>query len=525
MSKQDTRGIIDLALAGDAPHQIHSIFNIFLPHCRAEVARLEAKEISARLPKPTHDYQWIATQNLQRGPLPSTPPTSPEPRDERERPTDAALRLHYPRDPSTEALWRLVKEANQSPEGLLHWINHKARQFTSVRAIAANRLPSGDIEIRFRCEQDLATFRSEARAGLRTIHPLLTIAARWYEILVHSIPTAEVKMSPEGQRKLAQDMAVANDYLQTTDIATITWLAPGATKKRNSTLVIGFYTPIKANRALRQGVVLYGQHHATERYFPDLGILQCSNCTRFGHNGIRCRAAAQCTTCAGEHATSTCTAPLSLHRCARCNGPHKAISANCPKRLELIESNRQKRLALGPFFPSSTNSTNHAEQQEGDEERYREIRREYNQAIRNWHRDSYRDFALKAVNNSRVLWKLAKVRKNRADPRIPHIARITKPDGTTSSDTSDIADALREKFFPPTKAADLSDLEDYQYPEPFTDYPITEHEILLCSRNLSNGKAPGPDGTANELFKLSLHDDQHIGRAQNRRSKPPLHKQ
>lgn len=50
MSRQDTRGIIDLALTGDTPHQVHSIFNIFLPHYRAEVARFETKEISAKFP-------------------------------------------------------------------------------------------------------------------------------------------------------------------------------------------------------------------------------------------------------------------------------------------------------------------------------------------------------------------------------------------------------------------------------------------------------------------------------------------
>lgn len=170
-------------------------------------------------------------------------------------------------------------------------------------------------------------------------------------------------MLPEGQRKLAQDMAVANDYLQTTDIATIIWLAPGTTKKRNFTLVIGFYILTKANRALRQSVILYGQHYATERYFSNLRILQCSNCTRFGYNGIRCRAVTQCTICAGKYAILTCIAPPSLHRCARCNGPYKVTNANCPKRFEFIESIRQKRLVLGPFFPSSINSINYAKQQ------------------------------------------------------------------------------------------------------------------------------------------------------------------
>lgn len=50
INRQDTRGIIDLALTGDILYQIYSIFNIFLPHYRAKVARFETKEILAKFP-------------------------------------------------------------------------------------------------------------------------------------------------------------------------------------------------------------------------------------------------------------------------------------------------------------------------------------------------------------------------------------------------------------------------------------------------------------------------------------------
>jgi len=60
---------------------------------------------------------------------------------------------------------------------------------------------------------------------------------------------------------------------------------------------------------------------------------------------------------------------------------------------------------------------------------------------------------------------------------------------------------LQETLFPPPPEADLSDIPDYEYPEPLQMPAITEKEVCQAVQQAAPNKAPGPDGTPN----LTLH--------------------
>ena len=63
-------------------------------------------------------------------------------------------------------------------------------------------------------------------------------------------------------------------------------------------------------------------------------------------------------------------------------------------------------------------------------------------------------------------------------------------------------DALREKFFPKPKDADLTDIETRLHPEPInTNEEIQEKEIRDAIQHVTSDKAPGPDQIPNRVLK------------------------
>lgn len=71
-------------------------------------------------------------------------------------------------------------------------------------------------------------------------------------------------------------------------------------------------------------------------------LTQCYNCQMFGHGSSRCMVKTFCARCAGNHKTTECEA--TIVKCANCNGPHKAMSPDCPSR----ETFNQMRLRAQP---------------------------------------------------------------------------------------------------------------------------------------------------------------------------------
>ncbi|EED19006.1 hypothetical protein TSTA_023410 [Talaromyces stipitatus ATCC 10500] len=65
--------------------------------------------------------------------------------------------------------------------------------------------------------------------------------------------------------------------------------------------------------------------------------------------------------------------------------------------------------------------------------------------------------------------------------------------------TKDKIALLKENFFPRMKEVDLSDLQDYIYPDPVDWPPFTLREVQVALSSVATRKAPGPDGISNLL--------------------------
>jgi hypothetical protein len=66
------------------------------------------------------------------------------------------------------------------------------------------------------------------------------------------------------------------------------------------------------------------------------------------------------------------------------------------------------------------------------------------------------------------------------------------------------AETLRQSFFPPPLRADLSDINDYEYPQPITCPEITPSEIERAVRRAAQNKAPGTDDIPNGILHQTL---------------------
>jgi hypothetical protein len=84
---------------------------------------------------------------------------------------------------------------------------------------------------------------------------------------------------------------------------------------------------------------LYYRAFRVKQYVP--GPTRCYRCQRFGHTSRHCRREDRCGNCSGAHPTTECTEEN--QHCPNCEGPHKASSQECPKFLEVKNTQMLKR--------------------------------------------------------------------------------------------------------------------------------------------------------------------------------------
>ena len=88
----------------------------------------------------------------------------------------------------------------------------------------------------------------------------------------------------------------------------------------------------------------------------DVRILQCFNCSKFGHHAGQCQNDAVCAKCAGNHLLKDCPhkADKEARKCANCNGRHFACSRSC----QVMETQiRNKVMKISPSYASITSSS------------------------------------------------------------------------------------------------------------------------------------------------------------------------
>lgn len=141
---------------------------------------------------------------------------------------------------------------------------------------------------------------------------------------------------------------------------------------------------------------------------------------------------------------------------------------------------------------------------EEDYEVYRQACNRKGRQIRKTLRNTHRQRVESASESQDGLWKLVKWAKNRHDTSPASTPPLVKPDGGLAQRPQEKAEVLRQTFFPPPPAADLSDIDDYEYPPEIDGPDITMPEIEKAIRKAAPNKAPGADGITNGILHQTL---------------------
>jgi len=128
---------------------------------------------------------------------------------------------------------------------------------------------------------------------------------------------------------------------------------------RFSTITITVRNKAEADSLIAKGLYFGGYNHTVDRYWEVGPEEICPRCLEYGHTSYRgCNKPPKCYICTGNHEANEhkcqitgCSAiqgkacvylPV---KCIYCKGPHLATSNNCPKRREVIEEAKKRKLA------------------------------------------------------------------------------------------------------------------------------------------------------------------------------------
>jgi hypothetical protein len=141
---------------------------------------------------------------------------------------------------------------------------------------------------------------------------------------------------------------------------------------------------------------------------------------------------------------------------------------------------------------------------EDDYEAYREARNRKGRHIQKTLRNTHRQRVEEASASDSGLWKLVKWAKNRHTIAPTCTPTLMKPDGELAHQAEEKAETLRQSFFPPPLRANLSDINEYEYPQPIKCPEITPQEIVKAVRRAAPNKAPSTDDITNGILHQTL---------------------
>ena len=208
---------------------------------------------------------------------------------------------------------------------------------------AMKQLRSGDVELYPETAAQVERLRHNADQWVHTFGEEAMLLNDSYTVMVHSVPTS--RMPIEGGETNHKSRLIADNapFLDGAKIVYLGWLSKKAAKdKKKSTVTVAFSSPEDGNVAIHRGINWEGSHHSTERYLPELRILMCRRCSKYGHIEKQCSSPAfKCPRCSGDHRGSDCPTrkdgPTDL-RCPNCNGQHTALDeTKCEIRKKELE--------------------------------------------------------------------------------------------------------------------------------------------------------------------------------------------
>ena len=137
-------------------------------------------------------------------------------------------------------------------------------------------------------------------------------------------------------------------------------------------------------------------------------------------------------------------------------------------------------------------------------EAYSRLRNTKGKKLAKLMRNTHRERVEAAATDPKGLWKLAKWAKSRGTASQAFTPALQQLDGTSATGPEEKAELLRAAFFPTPPEADLSDIKNYEYPEPLQMPLIAEQELSKTILQAPGSKAPGPDGIPNSILHLTL---------------------
>ena len=135
--------------------------------------------------------------------------------------------------------------------------------------------------------------------------------------------------------------------------------------------------------------------------------------------------------------------------------------------------------------------------------RYTEARNEKKRIVKGTLTRGHRRRVQQVVQDGpKGMWRLVKWARNRQGAYEKGLTPSLKTTNDGLAETVEAkATAFQQAFFPQPPAADLSNIDSYQYPTNQIEFPeITRHEIQDAVRDAAAGKAPGEDGIPNSLW-------------------------
>ena len=189
---------------------------------------------------------------------------------------------------------------------------------------------------------------------MKAIHTLDNTAATiqttesWSKIAIHGIPTEAYGDNEEGMTHLRDEIMRYNSGVHLLNLPRFMVRPEGREGKEATSFVLSFTSEYDANKAIKNGISVYGIVRKCTKFYTASPSTQCTVCWQFGHAWQRCRAPPICRVCSENHSTRDhhclhCnTKGLScIHipkKCALCTGPHMASDRSCVQRKILIQA-------------------------------------------------------------------------------------------------------------------------------------------------------------------------------------------
>jgi hypothetical protein len=312
-------------------------------------------------------YEDIINQHTPANPLRSASTTPTKSYAEAARtglPTTDTFTKIVPKRAAVEAIFAAGNESPaQRARGGYGMVADINKFITQGKALAARRLPSGDITVTFDSE-NTRKIAEKSQEVHQAFGPGAHAKRRSYPVVAHGVPVNAI--NTHRQQEAIERLYKNNPNLKNeVEIVRVAWRHK--TRKLQKTagpLLICVAEPAQANRLIDQGLILDYQIHNVEVFSGDCNITQCFRCYEYGHTAKHCRNTEICGRCAcATHKTNECEKQNGTKRCVNCTKAklrsfaHAAWEPSCPIRADRVNMAKTAYLYRPHRYQDSGSST------------------------------------------------------------------------------------------------------------------------------------------------------------------------